>query len=80
MRTLVQRWGKSLALRIPKVFAEELSVCAGDEVEMTVAGGRLLIAPHRTRNPDLADLVAQIRPGNLHKEVVAAGPRGNEVW
>ena len=80
MKTLVQRWGNSLALRIPKVFAEEIAVREGDEVEMSVAKGRLIVAPHTTPDYQLADLVAQIRPGNLHKEIVVQGPQGKEVW
>ena len=43
MKTLVQRWGNSLAVRIPKTFAEEISVREGDEVEMTIARGRLVV-------------------------------------
>ena len=80
MKTHVQRWGNSLALRIPKIFAEEISVREGDEVEMSVAKGRLIVAPRPAPDYQLADLVAQIRPGNLHKEIVVSGPRGKEVW
>ena len=80
MKTQVQRWGNSVALRIPKTFAEEISVREGDEVEMNVARGRLVIAPHPPRNYHLADLVAEIRPGNRHKEIVVQGPQGQEVW
>ena len=80
MKTLIQRWGNSLALRIPKIFAEEISVRAGDEVEMNISKGRLVVAPRPPRNYHLADLVAEIRPGNLHKEIVATGPRGMEIW
>jgi antitoxin MazE len=80
MKTLVQRWGNSLALRIPKAFAEEISVREGDEVEMKVTKGRLTVAPRPHRDYRLADLVAEIRPGNLHKEIAATGPRGREAW
>ena len=80
MKTLVQRWGNSLALRIPKTFADEISVREGDEIEMKVARGKLVVSPRPTRNYHLADLVAGIHPGNLHKEIVAAGPQGKEVW
>ena len=50
------------------------------EVEMNVAKGRLIIAPRPPRHYHLADLVAEIRPGNLHKEIVVQGPQGKEVW
>ena len=80
MKTMIQRWGNSLALRIPKTFAEEISVREGDEVEMNVTKGRLMIAARPPRAYHLADLVAEIRPGNLHKEIVTDGPQGREVW
>ncbi len=80
MKTRVQRWGNSLALRIPKTFAEEISVQAGDSVDMSIARGRLLIATCATQDYQLARLVAKIRPGNLHKEIITAQPQGREVW
>jgi antitoxin MazE len=66
MKTLVRRWGNSLAVRIPKTYAEEIAVWEGDEVKMAVTKGRLVIAPHTSREYPLVDLVAEIRPGNLH--------------
>lgn len=80
MKTLVQRWGNSLALRLPKTFAEEISVREGDEVEMTVNKGRLVVVPRAPRDYRLDDLVAGIRPGNLHEEIVVEGREGREVW
>ena len=80
MKTVVQRWGNSLAFRIPKTFAEEISVREGDEVEMNVAKGRLVIAPRPPRDYRLADLVAEIRPSNLHEEIIVQEARGREAW
>jgi antitoxin MazE len=80
MKTLVQRWGNSLALRIPKTFAEEISVREGDEVEMNVAKGRLVVAPRPPRDYHIADLVAGIRPGNRHTEITTDAPQGRETW
>jgi antitoxin MazE len=80
MKTMVQRWGNSLALRIPKAFAEEISVREGDEVEMNIAKGRLVVAPRPPRDYRLADLVAGIRPSNLHAEIATGGPQGKEAW
>ena len=80
MKTMIQRWGNSLALRIPKAFAEEISVREGDEVEMNITRGRLVVAPRPPRDYRLADLVAKIRPGNLHREITTDAPRGKEAW
>ena len=80
MKTMIQRWGNSLALRIPKSFAQEIAVHEGDEVEMNIAKGRLVIAPRPPREYRLDDLVAEIRPSNLHDEVAVDGPQGKEAW
>jgi antitoxin MazE len=36
----VAKWGNSLAVRLPKVVVEALKLKEGDEIEITVAGGR----------------------------------------
>jgi acyl-CoA thioesterase-2 len=48
--------------------------------EHTIAKGRLIIAPRPPRDYHLADLVADIRRGNLHKEIIVQGPEGKEAW
>ena len=44
MRARIRKWGNSLALRIPKAFAEEASM--GDEsvVDLKVVNGKLVVA------------------------------------
>src|SRR2546425_12094255 len=49
MRVQVQKWGNSLALRIPKPFAEETAMREGSVVNLAVARGRLVATPV-TRN------------------------------
>lgn len=80
MRVRVQKWGNSLAIRIPKPFAVEAGVQQGSEVELAVSRGRLVAAPIAAERYRLRDLLAAITAENLHAEV-AAGPRvGREVW
>jgi antitoxin MazE len=79
MRTRVQRWGNSLALRIPSALAEETDLHEGTEVEVAARQGKLVITrpTHRFR---LSDLLAGITNDNIHAEVSSGGPRGKEVW
>ncbi len=65
MQTRVQRWGNSLALRIPKAFADDLGLKNNGAVEVTVSKGRLVVAPLSC--PKLADLLAGINDKNLHR-------------
>lgn len=45
----VRKWGNSVALRIPKPFAEDADVQEGAIVDLSVATGTLVVAPVRYR-------------------------------
>jgi antitoxin MazE len=78
MNTRVQKWGNSLALRIPKAYAEQLGLSPNSPVKMSLEGERLVIEPaHRLT---LSDLLAEITPENLHDETDWGGPVGKEAW
>jgi antitoxin MazE len=78
MTTAIQKWGNSLALRIPSAVARQLRVENGDAVEMSVQSGALTIRAARPRY-QLADLVKGIQPGNTHEEVDWGTSVGQEV-
>jgi antitoxin MazE len=80
MRARVQRWGNSLALRIPKAFATETDLESGSEVELTLDDGRLIVTPLAPASYDLEDLLAQVTPENLHGEVDTGSSVGDEAW
>jgi antitoxin MazE len=80
MRLRVRKWGNSLALRIPKAFAEEVRVKQGSEVDLSVDDGRLIAAPVEQETWRLRDLLSRIRKGNLHGEVDFGESVGREVW
>ena len=80
MRTRVQKWGNSLALRIPKSFASEINLEPGSEVELTLADGKLVILPLVRSDFSLDELLAGITDSNLHSEFDTGTAAGNEVW
>ncbi len=80
MTTKVQRWGNSLALRIPKSFAKDIHVENGDEVNMTIRDGRLVIERLPGAKYNLKDLLSGISAKNLHASMDVDGPIGKEVW
>jgi antitoxin MazE len=80
MRVQVQKWGNSLALRIPKSFAAETALASGADVDLTVDAGRLIITPVRKQRYTLDELVAGITPENRHAEVDTGASVGNEAW
>jgi antitoxin MazE len=80
MKTKVQRWGNSLAVRIPKAFAEDLGLEEDASVEIGVVEGQLVLSPPPARAFTLAKLLAQITEDNLHREVETGPAIGREVW
>ena len=83
MKTEFLKWGNSLALRVPKVFAQELGATEGKSAEMTVENGVMLVRvakPRRRRRYVLEHLTHAITKENCHGETDWGPPRGNEVW
>jgi len=80
MKTRVQKWGNSLAVRIPKSFADELGVGNNAPVEMTLDEGALVIKPDRDQLWDLAKLLAGVTDENIHAAWETAGPEQEESW
>ena len=80
MKTRVQKWGNSLALRIPKSFASEVGLKSGSPVEVSLADGKLVIAPIAKPELTLRQLLAKVTPENIHHEVETGPAVGNEIW
>ena len=78
MRTRVQRWGNSLAVRIPRPFAAEAGLEQQSEVDVAVVDGALVITPSHA--PALDELLARVTDENLHGEIDFGPPVGREVW
>ncbi|MCI0548796.1 MAG: AbrB/MazE/SpoVT family DNA-binding domain-containing protein [Candidatus Rokubacteria bacterium] len=80
MRVPVQRWGNSLALRIPKPFAEDVGVSEGTVVDVSISKGRLIAVPVAPRRARLEDLLQRVTKRNLHGEVETGPSVGREAW
>ena len=80
MLTKVQKWGNSVALRIPKAFAEEMQMTADTAVELSIEDGKLVVSPVGNPAYVLEQLLAQITPENVHDEVDWGAPVGQEAW
>jgi antitoxin MazE len=77
--TTIQRWGNSLAIRIPKAYALEAGLEENTEVEIGVRAGTLVVRPAR-KDWSLDELVAGITPSNTHGEISWGTRTGREVW
>jgi antitoxin MazE len=74
MKTRVQKWGNSLALRIPKSFAADAGLHANAAVELSLAKGTLVVRPIKPQ--PLRGITDENLPGEWD-----SGPAvGKEVW
>jgi antitoxin MazE len=80
MLTKVQKWGNSLALRIPKAFARDAQLENDSFVEIKIVEGQIIITPVVAPNWTLEELLAGINKKNIHHEVDTGSAIGNEVW
>jgi antitoxin MazE len=80
MRTRVQKWGNSLALRIPKSFAAEIGLAENLAVDMSVTEGRLVVQRPSEEPLCLAELLRGVTSENLHGEWEMGPAVGKEVW
>jgi len=80
MKTRVQKWGNSLALRIPKSFAAEAGLREDVPVELSLVEGKLVIQPLPHERLTLAELLRGVTDDNIHAEVDTGPAVGREVW
>lgn len=80
MTTTVQKWGNSLALRIPSSLAKDIHLHRGSEVEVAVVEGTMVIKPKGRRKFSLNQMVKGITSSNRHKEQDWGSAQGQEIW
>lgn len=80
MRTKVQKWGNSLALRIPKAFALDAQIENNSVVEISLIEGRIVVKPISSPQWSLEQLLSGVTSENIHRETDTGDVVGNEVW
>jgi len=80
MRTTIQRWGNSLAVRIPKTLAQETALDEGDEVDLRADEDRIVVERPQPKHYRLSDLLAGVTKANRHDSVDFGAPVNREAW
>ncbi|MBM4328142.1 MAG: AbrB/MazE/SpoVT family DNA-binding domain-containing protein [Deltaproteobacteria bacterium] len=80
MKMRIQKWGNSLALRIPKAFAAEVGISQDSLVDVSLVDERLVITPLPVPSVTLEHLLAGITEENMHEEVDTGPSVGREAW
>ena len=80
MKTTVQKWGNSLAVRIPKVVAADAKLAQDSLVELSLEDGRLVVTPVARPAQSLNELLTRITDENIHSDVDWGPAVGKEAW
>lgn len=80
MLTKVQKWGNSLALRIPRVYAKDARINKDSVVDVSLVDGQIIIKPVNASTWNIGDLIAGISGSNLHLRTELHKPLTDEDW
>ena len=82
MLTKIQKWGNSQGLRFTKALLHEARINVGDEVNVSIQEGRIIVEPMtKVRGRyDLKELVSRMPETYQAEEVNWGPPVGKEVW
>jgi antitoxin MazE len=79
MHVRVQKWGNSLAVRIPKTLAEDADVKEGTVLNLAISEGKVVATPVERKKLSLKQLLAKVTRKNLHAEVDFGPSVGREI-
>jgi antitoxin MazE len=79
MMATIQKWGNSLAVRLPKALADEAQLGEGVRVELVSTTEGVLLKAKRRRRYRLSDLLAGITQNNPHPETDWGPSVGKEI-
>jgi len=80
MQTTIKKWGNSLALRIPKLFANNVNLKINKTVDISIDKGSIIITPINEKEYSLEKLLKGVNKSNLHGEIDTGAPVGKEIW
>ena len=81
MKSKIQKWGNSLAIRIPKSFAMQTEIEQDSIIDLSVNDGKIIVEPEKKKPKySLEELLDGVTEENLHGEIDFGKPIGKEIW
>ncbi len=80
MNATIQKWGNSLAMRIPKTVARDTHLENGSVVNLAVREGKVIIEPAQKAKYQLDQLLKGVSKKNIHRCVDTGPAVGREVF
>lgn len=80
MTTKVQKWGNSLAVRLPKEAVRKFDLGEGSPVVVVASGSSISIKPVKPETYSLKEMLSRVTKNNRHELVDWGKPVGKEIW
>jgi antitoxin MazE len=79
MKTVVKKWGNSLAVRLPGSISKDAMIKEGSNIDLKVKNGNIILSPSK-KEYSLKELLKDITDKNIHSEISTGSNVGGEVW
>ena len=79
MKATIQKWGNSLAIRIPKNITKDIGVSEGSNIDIMVENGNIVLSPGK-KEFSLKEILKNITIENIHSEISTGDQTGGEIW
>jgi antitoxin MazE len=79
MKATIQKWGNSLAIRIPKNITNDSGVSVGSNIDIMIKSGNIVLTPVK-KEYSLKELLKNITIENIHSEISTGDRTGGEIW
>ncbi len=80
MRTVIQKWGNSQGIRIPKAFLDAMGMRENDTVELERRDNSIVITLPKRKEVTLESIFEGYDGGYKPEEYDWGKPVGKEVW
>ena len=82
MTTMIQKWGNSQGVRIPKVILDSVNWGENEKIVMIVDNGKLVIekAKEEHKRKNIKELFKDYKEDYTPVEIDWGKPEGDEIW
>jgi antitoxin MazE len=80
METRIQKWGNSLAVRLPRHIIQESNAKVGSYLAVEVDDGKIVLELKGRKQYSLRKLLSKVTKKNSHGEIDLGNAKGKEIW
>ena len=80
MEARLQKWGKTLGIRIPSTILKTLNLKTNDKVKLVCEDDKIVISKSKNNKISLEERFKEYNGDNIAKDFNWDTPRGREIW